>query len=84
MDNIVKTLKAMFVPGSVSPIPKGLPTVNGLHRVLLGLQSLGKLECECDSLEYFDESLNESQQSAVTFALNSPEVACIWGPPGAI
>ncbi|KAI9273569.1 AAA domain-containing protein [Sporodiniella umbellata] len=30
----------------------------------------------------FDDSLNESQQEAVRFALGSPEVALIHGPPG--
>lgn len=33
-------------------------------------------------LKFFDESLNDSQRDAVRFCLESPEVACIHGPPG--
>jgi DNA polymerase alpha-associated DNA helicase A len=33
-------------------------------------------------LEFFDNSLNSSQKDAVKFCLESPEVACIHGPPG--
>lgn len=33
-------------------------------------------------LTFFDPSLNRSQKEAVKFALESPEVACIHGPPG--
>jgi DNA polymerase alpha-associated DNA helicase A len=54
-----------------------------MQRVLLGLQPLGMLESsDTDSLQWFDIGLNDSQQNAVRFALESPEVACIWGPPG--
>ncbi len=34
-------------------------------------------------ISFFDQSLNPSQQEAIRFALGSPEVACIHGPPGA-
>ncbi|KAJ6625053.1 AAA domain-containing protein [Mycena sp. CBHHK59/15] len=33
-------------------------------------------------VQFFDESLNPSQQEAVKFCLGAPEVACIHGPPG--
>lgn len=33
-------------------------------------------------ISFFDETLNASQKDAVKFALESPEVACIHGPPG--
>lgn len=33
-------------------------------------------------VKFFDDGLNSSQQDAVRFALESPEVACIHGPPG--
>ena len=33
-------------------------------------------------LKFFDNSLNNSQKDAVKFCLESPEVACIHGPPG--
>ena len=34
------------------------------------------------NLPFFDDTLNESQKTAVRFCLESPEVACIHGPPG--
>lgn len=33
-------------------------------------------------ISFFDESLNPSQKTAVRFALEAVEVACIHGPPG--
>jgi DNA polymerase alpha-associated DNA helicase A len=33
-------------------------------------------------IEWFDQSLNESQREAVRFCLTSGQVACIHGPPG--
>lgn len=33
-------------------------------------------------LEFFDQTLNPSQREAIKFAMESPEVACIHGPPG--
>jgi DNA polymerase alpha-associated DNA helicase A len=33
-------------------------------------------------ISFFDPTLNDSQKEAVRFALESPEVACIHGPPG--
>ena len=35
-----------------------------------------------NNITFFDPNLNESQKEAVKFALESPEVACIHGPPG--
>ena len=56
-----------------------------LMRVLFGLSSpsppdmasMGK-----GGVEFVDASLNESQKEAIRFALASPEVALIHGPPG--
>lgn len=36
-----------------------------------------------DKLDFFHDTLNDSQKTAVRFCLESPEVACIHGPPGA-
>ncbi|THU84385.1 P-loop containing nucleoside triphosphate hydrolase protein [Dendrothele bispora CBS 962.96] len=33
-------------------------------------------------IQFFDETLNPSQREAIKFCLESPEVACIHGPPG--
>lgn len=35
-------------------------------------------------IKYFNDTLNESQKQAIKFVLESPEVACIHGPPGKI
>lgn len=54
-----------------------------LQRVLLGLSSPGAADLEnTKALEFFDSTLNSSQKDAVKFALSSPEVALIHGPPG--
>lgn len=54
-----------------------------LMRVLFGLSSpappdLSKL----DKIQFLDPSLNDNQRHAVKFALSSPEIALIHGPPG--
>ncbi|BGP18100.1 hypothetical protein JCM10213_004750 [Rhodosporidiobolus nylandii] len=53
-----------------------------LLSVLLGLQPLSPPEKPAEPLELMDDRLNESQREAVEFALNSKEVALLWGPPG--
>lgn len=62
---------------------KFLPQLTPLIRVLVGLQELTAKRPATD-VTFFDTSLNRSQQSAVRFALQSPEVACIHGPPGSL
>jgi DNA polymerase alpha-associated DNA helicase A len=81
MDKAVETLSYMFQVKHTSN-PKQLPTVNGLHRVLMGLISLSPLDRNVEEPDWFDSSLNDSQREAVRFALSAPEVASIWGPPG--
>jgi DNA polymerase alpha-associated DNA helicase A len=54
-----------------------------LHRVLLGLSSPGTADIsQLQDLSFFNPNLNPSQQEAIRFALASPEVALIHGPPG--
>lgn len=53
---------------------------SNLINVLLG-ETNPSIPSKVD-LKLFDESLNESQQEAVRFALGSPEIALIHGPPG--
>jgi DNA polymerase alpha-associated DNA helicase A len=55
--------------------------VSKLMQVLLGLTKPSEKRTVLD-LTYFDTSLNDSQKEAVKFSLESPEVACIHGPPG--
>ncbi|KAH9170515.1 AAA domain-containing protein [Lactarius sanguifluus] len=60
---------------------KGLPTRSRLIEVLLGL-AMPSRGPTVHSMTFFDNSLNDSQKTAVMFALESVEVACIHGPPG--
>ncbi|KAJ9501661.1 hypothetical protein LTR96_006346 [Exophiala xenobiotica] len=54
-----------------------------LQRVLLGLSSPGTSDLEkVKDLVFFDPALNPSQKEAIRFALSSPEIALIHGPPG--
>lgn len=54
-----------------------------LQNVLLGLSSPGTADAaQVKNLEFIDPTLNESQKDAIRFALSSPEVALIHGPPG--
>ncbi|GAA6014285.1 hypothetical protein JCM10207_005409 [Rhodosporidiobolus poonsookiae] len=55
-----------------------------LLSVLLGVRPVSPVvESDTeDPLGYIDDRLNDSQREAVRLALNSPELACIWGPPG--
>ncbi|KAJ9614375.1 hypothetical protein H2200_002511 [Cladophialophora chaetospira] len=54
-----------------------------LQRVLLGLSSPGTADVDqYKDMVFFDSTLNPSQQDAIRFALSSPELALIHGPPG--
>lgn len=77
----VKMEKAMATLGDLNE--RG--TLSRIHRVLLGLdQPLGVTkESEEKAVQtWFNENLNDSQKAAVRFALASPELALIHGPPG--
>ncbi|KAJ4489956.1 AAA domain-containing protein [Lentinula aciculospora] len=50
-------------------------------RVLMGMMPPSP-KTELEDVTFFDETLNPSQKEAVKFCLESPEVACIHGPPG--
>ncbi|KXN82375.1 DNA polymerase alpha-associated DNA helicase A [Leucoagaricus sp. SymC.cos] len=52
-----------------------------LIQVLLGIHPPSE-RVPIASLDFFDEKLNPSQKEAIKFCLESPEVACIHGPPG--
>lgn len=55
-----------------------------LIEVLLGMKPLSPPNYRVADLIFFDNTLNDSQKAAVRFCLDSPEVACIYGPPGNI
>lgn len=52
-----------------------------LIKVLMGMMPPSPLN-KLEDISFFDESLNPSQKEAIRFCLESPEVACIHGPPG--
>jgi len=54
-----------------------------LVEVLLGISAPSE-RTPIENITFFDLTLNDSQKAAVKFALESPEVACIHGPPGII
>lgn len=51
-----------------------------LQRVLFGFQPPDVEEIK--DVEFFDDTLNESQREAVRFSLTSKEIALVHGPPG--
>ena len=53
-----------------------------LSRVLFGLDSPTPVSIGSENIQFFDQTLNESQRDAIRFALVSREVALIHGPPG--
>jgi DNA polymerase alpha-associated DNA helicase A len=54
-----------------------------LMRVLFGLSSPATPNpSTVEDIQFLDSSLNDSQQHAIRFALSSPEIALIHGPPG--
>ena len=53
-----------------------------LMRILFGLESPTPLPETLPDIDFFDQTLNDSQRDAIRFALESREVALIHGPPG--
>lgn len=53
-----------------------------LQQVLFGLQSPDIEQTE--PVNFFDETLNQSQREAVQFALDSKHIALVHGPPGTL
>ncbi|KAF7800225.1 hypothetical protein EIP86_011472 [Pleurotus ostreatoroseus] len=81
MEKALEQLEKITISGANNSGDKFLPTLTPLVRVLLGMSEVSKGQ-PVDSLEFFDQSLNPSQREAIKFAVESPEVACIHGPPG--
>ncbi|KAF6751163.1 P-loop containing nucleoside triphosphate hydrolase protein [Ephemerocybe angulata] len=52
-----------------------------LTQVLMGMKPMAE-KTPVQNIAYIDPNLNDSQKEAVRFCLESPEVACIHGPPG--
>lgn len=54
-----------------------------LVEVLLGISAPSE-RILLEGIGFLDPTLNDSQKASVKFALESPEIACIHGPPGII
>ncbi|KAI0362103.1 P-loop containing nucleoside triphosphate hydrolase protein [Trametes cingulata] len=81
MDKALDQLEKVVLPNSDAKEDKFLPKMTPLIRVLMGMAPPSE-RVPVNDLKFFDPSLNPSQQEAIRFALESPEVACIHGPPG--
>ncbi|TBU35975.1 P-loop containing nucleoside triphosphate hydrolase protein [Dichomitus squalens] len=83
-DRMIKALdqlEKVVLPNSDVKGDRFLPKLTPLVRVLMGMASPSE-KVPIKDIKFFDGSLNPSQQEAIRFALGSPEVACIHGPPG--
>ncbi|KAF9523770.1 AAA domain-containing protein [Crepidotus variabilis] len=81
MDKAIDQLERVILPSHDGKATSGHPTP--LIQVLLGIRPPSPFdENAVETISFFDPSLNESQKTAIKFCLESPEVACIHGPPG--
>ena len=55
--------------------------LNPLSKILLGISEPTEV-VEKQDIEFYDETLNDSQKDAVRMSLSAPEIAIIHGPPG--
>lgn len=60
---------------------EAIPRQDALPHVLFG-QRAPSAPQDISDLQFFDETLNDSQKDAVRFALGANEVALVHGPPG--
>lgn len=82
MEKALKQLEKLAVPSSPPQDgPNYTPPLTKLVQVLLGITPPSE-KTTIPEITFFDPTLNDSQKEAVRFALESPEVACIHGPPG--
>ncbi|KAI0670379.1 P-loop containing nucleoside triphosphate hydrolase protein [Trametes maxima] len=81
MDKALDQLEKIVLPNSDAKEDKFLPKMTPLIQVLMGM-TMPSARVPIKELTFFDPSLNDSQKEAIRFALESPEVACIHGPPG--
>jgi DNA polymerase alpha-associated DNA helicase A len=82
MDDAIDRLERAFLLSAPTELgTKKAPERTKLMEVLLGMSPLSPLQ-KIEDVKFFDPSLHDSQKAAVRFALESPELACIHGPPG--
>lgn len=88
MESTLRHLARLVLPTefiTYGQLPSSSNTVENapLLQVLFGLrQPTLKPKEETEPVQWFDETLNESQKRAVEFVLGMEEVGCIHGPPG--
>ncbi|KAF7366743.1 AAA domain-containing protein [Mycena sanguinolenta] len=80
-DRMDKTIDQLERVASGTSDEKITPEKTRLIQVLLAL-AVRSENPPIPDIQFFDESLNDSQKDAVKFCLQAPEVACIHGPPG--
>ncbi|KAF9045486.1 P-loop containing nucleoside triphosphate hydrolase protein [Panaeolus papilionaceus] len=81
MDKAIDQLERIVFPSVSRSNGKHSGESTSLIQALLALKRPSAKD-HIDNIPFFDESLNDSQRVAVKFCLESPEVACIHGPPG--
>ena len=78
MDKAIDRLEKTTLPSGGD---EKAPELTPLTQVLLGMKPMAA-RTTVQNIEFFDPNMNDSQKEAVTFCLESPELACIHGPPG--
>ncbi|KAG8982674.1 hypothetical protein FRB90_006637 [Tulasnella sp. 427] len=90
MDKAIDNLEKVLQLAPPEPSNDGAPpnrerhdnaTLNPLIEVLVGKKTPSQ-PVPVEDLQFLDPSLNPSQQEAVRFAMEEPEIALIHGPPG--
>ncbi|PBK66380.1 P-loop containing nucleoside triphosphate hydrolase protein [Armillaria solidipes] len=81
MDKAIDQLEKTVTGSKVCSDDKNVPELTLLVQVLMSMTAISK-RITMQDIQFFDNNLNPSQKEAVKFCLESPEVACIHGPPG--
>ncbi|KAJ1301038.1 hypothetical protein OPQ81_003459 [Rhizoctonia solani] len=81
MDRAIDSLERLVTQQASDGPPSAVQTLP-LAQTLLAIKPLERYVPVSDDLAFMDNNLNDSQKEAVRFALDSPELALIHGPPG--
>ncbi|QRW25820.1 P-loop containing nucleoside triphosphate hydrolase protein [Rhizoctonia solani] len=81
MDRAIDSLERLATQ-QVSDGPTSATQTLPLAQSLLAMKPLQPYIPISEGLAFMDDNLNDSQKEAVKFALDSPEIALIHGPPG--
>ncbi|KAG6899406.1 hypothetical protein C0993_010517 [Termitomyces sp. T159_Od127] len=80
-DRMEKALDRLDKRLNLAKDEKAQPESIHLTKVLMGVIPRSPSQ-PINDIEFFDDALNPSQKEAIKFCIESPEVACIHGPPG--